>query len=44
MDTAKLRARALLGCPLTDYERAFFLLFVAEEWESEIFLQYAKSS
>lgn len=42
MDTAKLRARALLGCPLTDYERAFFLLFVAKKWEAEIFLQNRK--
>lgn len=42
MDTAKLRARALLGCPLTDYEKAYFLLFVAEEWEAEIFLQIRK--
>lgn len=37
MNTAKLRAKALLGYPLTDYEKAFFLLFVAEEWEAEIF-------
>lgn len=42
MDTAKLRARALLGCPLTDYEKAYFLLFVAEKWEAEIFLQIRK--
>lgn len=43
MDTAILRARALLGCPLTDDERAYFLLFVAKKWEAELFLQVHKN-
>lgn len=42
MNTEKLRAKALLGLPITAKEEAIFLLFVASNEELELYLKYKR--
>ena len=39
----RIRAKALLGLPLTQRERAMFLLYIATESELKYFLEKEKS-
>lgn len=42
MNNEKLRARALLGLPITAKEEAIFLLFVATYEEAMLYLKYKR--
>lgn len=42
MDIKKLRARALLGLPITAKEEAIFLLFIATYDEAMLYLDYKR--
>ncbi len=43
MDTQKIRCKVILGLPLTQRERATFLLFVATLEEAKEFLKNEKN-
>lgn len=44
MNKEKIRAKAMLGLPLNERERATFLLFVATDEEAKTFLKTEKEN